>query len=81
MPSGSKSLRTIVRIRPRLFKGLEELAPRQPSLLIYRSTPCLEMVFNAPLTEEEKDKLKAEIRDRYGDEFEVEVLDEEVEKA
>jgi len=67
----------VVRIRPRLFKGLEEIAPRAPNAVIKRSLPCLEMIFNSPLSEEEKEKFEEELRKRYGDDFEVEIRDEE----
>jgi len=47
-----------------------------PNVIIHRSVPCLEMVFNLPLTEEEKEKFREELRKRYGDGFEVEIRDE-----
>ena len=76
MPSGSRSRRTVVRITPSLFRGMLELAPRRPSAVIYRGLPRMELVFNQPLTDEEKQKLLKDLREKFGDEFEVEVIDE-----
>ena len=36
----------------------------------------MELVFNQPLTDEEKQKLLKDLRGKFGDEFEVEVIDE-----
>ncbi len=76
MRSGSRSRRTIVRITPRLFRKVEKALPIRPGALIFRGLPCLELIFNSPLDEEEKEKLKRALREELADEFDIEIRDE-----
>jgi len=66
----------VVRITPSFFKGVLDLAPRRPSAVIYRGLPSMELVFNQPLTDEEKREFLKALKEKFGDEFDVEVVDE-----
>jgi len=78
MAGGSKSRRrTHVRITWDLYDLVRDMMPRTPVVIRRKFMPSLHVEFNAPLSEEEKKKLKRKIQLTHGKRVHVLVWDEE----